>query len=57
VKSKPKLSDSLKSTCKERLPKKLDKKTGDGGELFLRKTDSESQFNLLQFLQKRGNLR
>ncbi|XP_075281972.1 tubulin polyglutamylase TTLL5 isoform X3 [Opisthocomus hoazin] len=56
VKSKPKLSDSLKSTCKERLPKKLDKKTGDGGELFLRKTDSESQFNLLQFLQKRGNL-
>ncbi|NWW85598.1 TTLL5 polyglutamylase, partial [Rhynochetos jubatus] len=56
VKSKPKLSDLVKTTCKERLPKKLDKKTGDGGELFLRKTDSESQFNLLQILQKHGNL-
>uniref|UniRef100_A0A8C0FDK8 Tubulin--tyrosine ligase-like protein 5 n=1 Tax=Bubo bubo TaxID=30461 RepID=A0A8C0FDK8_BUBBB len=56
VKNKPKLSDLVKTTCKERLPKKLDKKTGDGGELFLRKTDSESQFNLLQILQKHGNL-
>ncbi|KAM6205179.1 tubulin polyglutamylase TTLL5 [Sarcoramphus papa] len=56
VKSKPKVSDLVKTTCKERLPKKLDKKTGDGGELFLRKTDSESQFNLLQILQKHGNL-
>uniref|UniRef100_A0A8D0FJ64 Tubulin--tyrosine ligase-like protein 5 n=1 Tax=Strix occidentalis caurina TaxID=311401 RepID=A0A8D0FJ64_STROC len=56
VKNKPKLSDLVKTTCKERLPKQLDKKTGDGGELFLRKTDSESQFNLLQILQKHGNL-
>ncbi|XP_059675364.1 tubulin polyglutamylase TTLL5 [Gavia stellata] len=56
VKSKPKLSDLVKTTCKERLPKKLDKKTGDGGEPFLQKTDSESQFNLLQILQKHGNL-
>lgn len=56
VKNKPKLSDSVKTTCKERLPKKLDKKTGDGGELFLQKPDSESQFNLLQILQKHGNL-
>ncbi|NXL12687.1 TTLL5 polyglutamylase, partial [Mesembrinibis cayennensis] len=56
VKSKPKLSDLVKTTCKDRLPKKLDKKTGDGGEPFLRKTDSESHFNLLQILQKHGNL-
>ncbi|XP_010281534.1 PREDICTED: tubulin polyglutamylase TTLL5, partial [Phaethon lepturus] len=56
VKSKPKLSDLVKTTCKERIPKKLDKKTGDGGQPFLRKTDSESQFNLLQILQNRGNL-
>ncbi|XP_027527784.1 tubulin polyglutamylase TTLL5 isoform X4 [Neopelma chrysocephalum] len=56
VKNKPKLSDSVKTTCKERLPKKLDKKTGDGEELFLQKLDSESQFNLLQILQKHGNL-
>ncbi|NWS17870.1 TTLL5 polyglutamylase, partial [Pachyramphus minor] len=56
VKNKPKLSDSVKSTCKERLPKKLDKKTGDGEELFLQKLSSESQFNLLQILQKHGNL-
>ncbi|NXW58141.1 TTLL5 polyglutamylase, partial [Eurystomus gularis] len=56
VKNKPKLSDLVKTTCKERLPKKLDKKTGDGGELFLQKTDSDSQFNLLQILQKHGNL-
>ncbi|NWX79777.1 TTLL5 polyglutamylase, partial [Alca torda] len=56
LKSKPKLSDLVKTTCKERLPKKLDKKTGDGGEPFLQKMDSESQFNLLQILQKRGNL-
>lgn len=57
VKSKPKFSDLVKATCRERLPKKLDKKTEDGGEPFLRKTDSESRFNLLQILQKRGNLR
>ncbi|NXC17911.1 TTLL5 polyglutamylase, partial [Corythaeola cristata] len=56
VKSKRKLSDLVKTTCKERLPKKLDKKTGDGGELFLQKPVSESQFNLLQILQKDGNL-
>ncbi|NXV16846.1 TTLL5 polyglutamylase, partial [Cepphus grylle] len=56
LKSKPKLSDLVKTTCKERLPKKLDKKTGDGGEPFLQKMDSESQFNLLQILQKHGNL-
>ncbi|KAM7109842.1 tubulin polyglutamylase TTLL5 isoform 3-T4 [Ciconia maguari] len=56
VKSKPKLSDLVKTTCKERLPKKLDKKTGNGGEPFLPKADSESQFNLLQILQKHGNL-
>ncbi|XP_032864482.2 tubulin polyglutamylase TTLL5 isoform X3 [Tyto alba] len=56
VKSKPKLSDLVKTTCKERLPKTLDKKTGNGKELFLRKKDSESQFNLLQILQKHGNL-
>ncbi|XP_010193027.1 PREDICTED: tubulin polyglutamylase TTLL5-like, partial [Mesitornis unicolor] len=56
VKSKPELSDLVKTTCKEGLPKTLDKKTGDGGEPFLQKTDSESQFNLLQVLQKHGNL-
>ncbi|NXJ88241.1 TTLL5 polyglutamylase, partial [Corythaixoides concolor] len=56
VKSKQKLSDLVKTTCKESLPKKLDKKTGDGGELLLQKLDSESQFNLLQILQKDGNL-
>ncbi|NWR33700.1 TTLL5 polyglutamylase, partial [Tachuris rubrigastra] len=56
VKDKPKLSDTVKTTCKERLPKKLDKKTGDGEELFLQKPGSESQFNLLQILQKHGNL-
>uniref|UniRef100_A0A8B9RUY3 Tubulin--tyrosine ligase-like protein 5 n=1 Tax=Accipiter nisus TaxID=211598 RepID=A0A8B9RUY3_9AVES len=56
VKSKPKLSDLVKTACKERLPEKLDKKTGDGGELFLQKTGSGSQFNLLQILQKHGNL-
>ncbi|KAM6335510.1 tubulin polyglutamylase TTLL5 [Podargus strigoides] len=56
VKSKPNLSHSVETTSKEKLPKKLDKKTGDGGELFLRKTDSASQFNLLQILQKHGNL-
>ncbi|XP_009278996.1 PREDICTED: tubulin polyglutamylase TTLL5 [Aptenodytes forsteri] len=56
VKSKPKLSDLVKNTCKEMLPKKLDKKTGDGGEPFLQKTDSESRFNLLQVLQNHGNL-
>ncbi|NXN58117.1 TTLL5 polyglutamylase, partial [Rynchops niger] len=56
LKSKPKLSDLVKTTCNKRLPKKLDKKTGDGGEPFLQKTDSESQFNLLQILQKHGNM-
>ncbi|NWU96593.1 TTLL5 polyglutamylase, partial [Upupa epops] len=56
VKNKPKRSDLVRATCKERLSKKLDKKTGDGGELFLRKPSSESQFNLLQILQKHGNL-
>ncbi|NXJ24719.1 TTLL5 polyglutamylase, partial [Dicrurus megarhynchus] len=56
VKNKPKLSDSVKSTCKQRLPKKPDKKTEDEAELFLQKPDSESQFNLLQILQKHGNL-
>ncbi|NXH92672.1 TTLL5 polyglutamylase, partial [Edolisoma coerulescens] len=56
VKNKRKLSGSVKTTCKQRLPKKPDKKTGDGAELFLQKPDSESQFNLLQILQKHGNL-
>ncbi|NXK23268.1 TTLL5 polyglutamylase, partial [Arenaria interpres] len=56
VKSKPKRSDLVKTACKEKLPKKLDKKTGDGGEPCLQRTDSGSQFNLLQILQKRGNL-
>ncbi|NWW02295.1 TTLL5 polyglutamylase, partial [Oreocharis arfaki] len=56
VKNKPKLSDSVKTTCKQRLPKKPDKKTGDGAELSLQKPDSESQINLLQILQKHGNL-
>ncbi|NXA98535.1 TTLL5 polyglutamylase, partial [Melanocharis versteri] len=56
VKNKPKLSDLVKTTCKERLPKKRDKKTGHGEELFLQKPDSESKFNLLQILQKHGNL-
>ncbi|KFO78238.1 Tubulin polyglutamylase TTLL5 [Cuculus canorus] len=55
VKSKPKLSNLVKTTCNEGLPKKFDKKTGDGDQ-FLQKTDSESQFNLLQVLQKHGNL-
>lgn len=54
VKNKPKVSDSVKTTCKERFPKKHVKKTGDGEELFLQKPDS--QFNLLQILQKQGNL-
>lgn len=57
VKSKAKLCDLVKTTCKEGLPKTLDKKTGDGGEPFLQKTGSESQFNLLHVLQKHGNLR
>ncbi|XP_071665552.1 tubulin polyglutamylase TTLL5 isoform X4 [Patagioenas fasciata] len=56
VKSKPELSDLVNTTCKEKLPKKLDKKTGDGGELFLQKPDSESPFNLLHILQQHGNL-
>ncbi|NXM80397.1 TTLL5 polyglutamylase, partial [Oenanthe oenanthe] len=56
VKNKPKLSESVKTPSKERLPKKCDKKTGDAEELFLQKSDSESRFNLLQILQKQGNL-
>uniref|UniRef100_A0A8C3MHK2 Tubulin--tyrosine ligase-like protein 5 n=1 Tax=Geospiza parvula TaxID=87175 RepID=A0A8C3MHK2_GEOPR len=56
VKNKPTLSDSMKNACKERLPKKHNKKTGDGEKLFLQKTDSKSQFNLLQILQNQGNL-
>ncbi|NXM62220.1 TTLL5 polyglutamylase, partial [Illadopsis cleaveri] len=56
VKNKPKDSDSVKTTSKEKLPKKHDKKTGDGERLFLQKQDSEPQFNLLQILQKQGNL-
>lgn len=56
VKSKPKLSDLVKTTCKEQLTKKLNKKTGDG-EPLVEKTDSKPQFNLLQILQKNGNLR
>ncbi|XP_030095965.1 tubulin polyglutamylase TTLL5 isoform X2 [Serinus canaria] len=56
VKNKPKLSDSVKTACKERLQKKHNKKTGDGEKLFLQKPDSKSQFNLLQILQNQGNL-
>ncbi|NXL56698.1 TTLL5 polyglutamylase, partial [Chordeiles acutipennis] len=56
VKSRTKISDLVKTTCKERLPEKLDKKTRGAGELLLQKTDSKSQFNLLQILQKHGNL-
>ncbi|NXY03268.1 TTLL5 polyglutamylase, partial [Pteruthius melanotis] len=56
VKNKPKLSGSVKTTCKQKLPKKPDKKTEDGAELFLQKPDSESQINLLQILQEHGNL-
>ncbi|NXL91904.1 TTLL5 polyglutamylase, partial [Alectura lathami] len=55
VQSKPKLSDLVKTSCKERT-KALDKKTGGGGEPFLEKTDSKPPFNLLQILQKNGNL-
>lgn len=58
VKNKPKPSDSVKTTCKERLPKNHNKKkTGDGEKLFLQKPDSKPQFNLLQILQNQGNLR
>nr|XP_025976154.1 tubulin polyglutamylase TTLL5 isoform X2 [Dromaius novaehollandiae] len=56
LKSKTKLSELVKAACQENTPKKLDKKTGDGGELFLEKTEPESQFNLLQILQENGNL-
>ncbi|NWU00607.1 TTLL5 polyglutamylase, partial [Urocynchramus pylzowi] len=56
VKNKPKFSDTVKTTCKERLPKNHNKKTGDGEKLFLKKPDSQSQFNLLQILQNQGNL-
>ncbi|XP_051477428.1 tubulin polyglutamylase TTLL5 isoform X3 [Apus apus] len=55
-KSKPKGSTLVKTTSKEKLPKELDKETGDGGEPISQKPDSESQFNLLQVLQKHGNL-
>ncbi|NXP60016.1 TTLL5 polyglutamylase, partial [Chloropsis cyanopogon] len=55
-KNKPKPPDSVKTTCKERLPKKHNKKTRDGEELCPQKPDSESQFNLLQVLQNQGNL-
>ncbi|KFU86855.1 Tubulin polyglutamylase TTLL5 [Chaetura pelagica] len=55
-KSKPKGSTLVKSTSKDKLLKELDKETGDGGEPILKKTDSEPQFNLLQILQKNGNL-
>ncbi|XP_064006135.1 tubulin polyglutamylase TTLL5 isoform X4 [Pogoniulus pusillus] len=55
-KSETKLSDLVKTTRKERLPKPLDIKTGDGGEPFPQKTDSQSQFNLLHVLQRHGNL-
>ncbi|XP_066044630.1 tubulin polyglutamylase TTLL5 isoform X2 [Chamaea fasciata] len=56
VKNKAKVSDSVKTTYKEKLPKKHDKKTGDGEGLFLQKQDSEPPFNLLQILQKQGDL-
>uniref|UniRef100_A0A8C9FWQ1 Tubulin--tyrosine ligase-like protein 5 n=1 Tax=Pavo cristatus TaxID=9049 RepID=A0A8C9FWQ1_PAVCR len=56
LKSKPKLSDLVKTASKERLTEKLDKKTRNGGEPFLEKTDSKSEFNLLQILKKNGNL-
>ncbi|XP_072786384.1 tubulin polyglutamylase TTLL5 isoform X6 [Taeniopygia guttata] len=57
VKNKPKPSDSVKTTCKERLPKNHNKKkTGDGEKLFLQKPDSKPQLNLLQILQNQGNL-
>lgn len=55
VKSKPKLSDLVRTASKESLPKKLDKKPGDGGEPFPQK--SNIQINLLQTLRKHGNLR
>ncbi|XP_030904596.1 tubulin polyglutamylase TTLL5 isoform X2 [Melopsittacus undulatus] len=54
VKSKPKLSDLVRTASKERSPKKLDKKSGDGEEPFPQKTNI--QINLLQTLQKHGNL-
>ncbi|XP_065542139.1 tubulin polyglutamylase TTLL5 isoform X2 [Lathamus discolor] len=53
VKSKPKLSDLVRAASKERLPKQIDKKPGDGGEPFPQKN---IQINLLQTLQKHGNL-
>uniref|UniRef100_A0A803XTA7 Tubulin--tyrosine ligase-like protein 5 n=1 Tax=Meleagris gallopavo TaxID=9103 RepID=A0A803XTA7_MELGA len=56
LKSKPKLSDPEKTSSKERLTEKLDKKTRNEGGPFLEKTDSKSQFNLLQILKKNGNL-
>ncbi|NXG69025.1 TTLL5 polyglutamylase, partial [Baryphthengus martii] len=56
VKGKPKLSDLVKTSSKERLPKQLDKKPEDEAKLLLQKTGSESQFNLLHILQKHGNL-
>ncbi|XP_052551996.1 tubulin polyglutamylase TTLL5 isoform X2 [Tympanuchus pallidicinctus] len=56
LKSKPKLSDLEKTSSKEILTEKLDKKTRNEGGPFLEKTDSKSQFNLLQILKKNGNL-
>uniref|UniRef100_A0A8C2U9F8 Tubulin--tyrosine ligase-like protein 5 n=1 Tax=Coturnix japonica TaxID=93934 RepID=A0A8C2U9F8_COTJA len=56
LKSEPKLSDLEKTASKEKLAEKLDKKTGNGREPFLEKTDAKSQFNLLQILKKNGNL-
>ncbi|XP_042669124.1 tubulin polyglutamylase TTLL5 isoform X2 [Centrocercus urophasianus] len=56
LKSKPKLSDLEKTSSKEMLTEKLDKKTRNEGGPFLEKIDSKSQFNLLQILKKNGNL-
>uniref|UniRef100_A0A669PME3 Tubulin--tyrosine ligase-like protein 5 n=1 Tax=Phasianus colchicus TaxID=9054 RepID=A0A669PME3_PHACC len=56
LKSKPKLTDLEKTSSKEMLTEKLDKKTRNEGGPFLEKTDLKSQFNLLQILKKNGNL-
>uniref|UniRef100_A0A8C3LTB6 Tubulin--tyrosine ligase-like protein 5 n=1 Tax=Chrysolophus pictus TaxID=9089 RepID=A0A8C3LTB6_CHRPC len=56
LKSKPKLTDLEKTSSKEMLAEKLDKKTRNEGGPFLEKTDLKSQFNLLQILKKNGNL-
>lgn len=57
LKSKPKLSDLEKTSSKEMLTEKLDKKTRNEGGPFVEKIDSKPQFNLLQILKKNGNLR